>query len=45
MSGATDPDCEAVFAAFGIDWRADGSGSGQPLGDGRSPSVFKVLPR
>jgi uncharacterized repeat protein (TIGR04052 family) len=45
MSGATDPECEAVFAALGIDWRADGSGSGLPLNAGRSQSVFKVLPR
>jgi uncharacterized repeat protein (TIGR04052 family) len=45
MSGATDPECEAVFAALGIDWRADGGGSGLPLNAGRSQSVFKVLPR
>ena len=45
MSGATDPECEAAFAALGVDWRADGSGSGLPLGDGRSQRVFKVLAR
>ena len=44
MSGATDPECQAVFSAFGIDWRADGSGSGLPLA-GTAQSVFRVLPR
>jgi hypothetical protein len=45
MSGATDPECAAVFDALGIDWRADGSGSGLPLGEGRSQRVFRVLAR
>ena len=44
MSGATDPECQAVFGAFGIDWRADGSGSGLPLA-ATAQSVFRVLPR
>lgn len=44
MSGATDPECQPVFAAFGIDWQADGSGSGLPLTD-RAQRAFRVLPR
>jgi len=45
MSSATDPECERVFAALGIDWRADGSGSGQPLDDGRAQTVFRAVAR
>jgi uncharacterized repeat protein (TIGR04052 family) len=44
MSGATDPECQQVFAALAIDWQVDGSGSGLPLAD-RAQSVFRVLPR
>ena len=45
MSGATDPECQQIFGAVGIDWRSDGSGSGLPLGEGRSQAVFRVVPR
>lgn len=31
MSGGTDPECEAVFQTLGIDWSADGTGSGEPV--------------
>lgn len=31
MSGGTDPECAAVFQTIGIDWAADGTGSGEPV--------------
>ena len=35
MSEATDPECAGVFGAFGIDWKADGTGTGKsPAGEG-----------
>lgn len=45
MSAATDPECEAVFAALGIDWRADGTGSGRVVNEGLAQTVFQVVPR
>ncbi len=43
MSEQTDPDCGPVFSAFGINWRADGTGTG------RSPSgtqkAFRAIAR
>lgn len=43
MSQATDPECRGVFAAFGIDWKADGSGRGSsPAG---RQTVFRALAR
>jgi len=44
MSEQTDPDCGPVFSALGINWRADGTGTG------RSPSragqrVFRAIGR
>jgi uncharacterized repeat protein (TIGR04052 family) len=40
MSGPTDPECGGVFGAFGLGWRADGSGSGAPSG---TQSVFRAI--
>ncbi len=34
MSGGTDPECDAVFDALSIDWKPDGTGSGQPIDGG-----------
>jgi hypothetical protein len=31
-----------VFKAFGIDWKADGSGTGKPLA---SQAIFKAIER
>jgi uncharacterized repeat protein (TIGR04052 family) len=42
MSGQTDPECGGVFKAFGIDWKADGSGTGKPLA---SQAIFKAIER
>ena len=30
MSEQTDPECGSVFKAFGVDWKADGTGTGKP---------------
>ncbi|MBQ1761563.1 MAG: metallo-mystery pair system four-Cys motif protein, partial [Aquincola sp.] len=43
MSAGTDRDCDGVFRALGIDWRADGSGSGLPIDGGRTQTVFKAV--
>ena len=43
MSAGTDGDCLKVFEALGIDWKSDGSGSGLPLNDGRSQTVFRAV--
>lgn len=45
MSAATDLDCLKVFDALAIDWRADGSGSGEAVDDGRGQTVFRAVPR
>jgi uncharacterized repeat protein (TIGR04052 family) len=43
MSGPTDPECGGVFRAFGIGWKADGTGDGaSPAG---SQSVFRAIGR
>lgn len=42
MSDATDLDCLHVFEAMGIDWRTDGTGTGLPVSDGRSQTLFRV---
>lgn len=43
MSAGTDRDCLKVFEALGIDWKSDGSGSGLPLNDGLSQTVFRAI--
>jgi uncharacterized repeat protein (TIGR04052 family) len=45
MSGATDPECAGVFNALQIGWKADGTGSGQPLDRGLKQTVFRAIPR
>jgi uncharacterized repeat protein (TIGR04052 family) len=45
MSAATDADCLKVFEALAIEWRADGSGSGEVVGDGRAQTVFRAVDR
>jgi len=42
MSAPDDPECEATLAAMAIDWKADGTGSGQVVGDGTKQVVFSV---
>ena len=43
MSEQTDPECRGVFRALGIDWRADGSGTGtSPSG---RQTLFRLIPR
>ncbi len=43
MSMPDDPDCQAIFDAFKIDWKADGTGTGQVVGDGSAQTVFTVM--
>ncbi|HLO93203.1 MAG TPA: MbnP family copper-binding protein [Burkholderiaceae bacterium] len=43
MSGGTDPECLKVFESLAIDWKADGKGSGLPLGNGSAQTLFKVV--
>lgn len=43
MSGGTDPECLKVFEALAIDWKADGSGSGQMLNGGAAQTLFKAI--
>jgi uncharacterized repeat protein (TIGR04052 family) len=43
MSQGTDTDCLHVFQALGIDWAADGSGSGLAIGGGLTQSVFQKV--
>jgi uncharacterized repeat protein (TIGR04052 family) len=40
MSGGTDPECLNVFKALGIDWKADGTGTGLPLA---TQTVFRAI--
>lgn len=42
MSGGTDPECLTVFDALQIDWKADGTGTGQPINGGATQTLFKV---
>ncbi len=44
MSEATDPECSGVFKAFGIDWKADGTGSGKSPTPG-TQTIFKAIKR
>jgi len=43
MSEETDPECEGVFKALGISWRADGSGTGKSSSS--LQTVFTVASR
>ena len=43
MSAPDDPECEPTLAAMAIDWKADGTGSGQVVGDGTKQVVFSVM--
>lgn len=43
MSGATDPECATVFRAAGINWSANGRGTGRVVGDGTSQRLFRVV--
>ena len=40
MSGPTDPECEGVFGAFGIGWKADGTGNGASR---HAQTVFRAI--
>ena len=42
MSAPDDPECGTTFAAMALDWKADGTGSGQVVGDGTKQVVFSV---
>lgn len=44
MSEQTDPDCGPVFAALGIDWRADGRGTGRSP-SGAAQTAFRAIAR
>jgi uncharacterized repeat protein (TIGR04052 family) len=43
MSGGTDPECLKVFESLAIDWRADGTGSGQPVNAGAAQTLFRAI--
>ncbi len=44
MSEQTDPECGSVFESFGIDWKADGSGTGKSsMSSGQT--IFKAIKR
>jgi hypothetical protein len=43
MSGGTDPECDTVFTALDLGWKADGTGSGLPLSAGANQTLFKAL--
>jgi uncharacterized repeat protein (TIGR04052 family) len=45
MSGQTDPECAGVFSALQLGWKADGTGSGQPIDRGLKQTVFRAIPR
>ena len=44
MSEPTDLDCKGVFGAFGINWKADGSGTGKSP-SGPTQTVFRAIKR
>lgn len=44
MSGPTDPECEGVFGALGIDWSLDGTGKGASP-SGTRQTVFRAIAR
>lgn len=43
MSQGTDLDCLHVFEALGIAWASNGSGTGLPLDEGRTQTVFRKV--
>jgi uncharacterized repeat protein (TIGR04052 family) len=43
MSGGTDPECPKVFESLAIEWKPDGSGSGQPINGGAAQTLFRVI--
>ncbi len=43
MSGGTDPECLNVFQALAIDWKADGTGTGQVIDEGHAQTLFKAV--
>ena len=44
MSEQTDPECGSVFESFGINWKADGSGTGKSsMSSGQT--IFKAIKR
>jgi uncharacterized repeat protein (TIGR04052 family) len=43
MSGGTDPECLHVFESLAIDWKADGTGTGLPIDEGHSQTLFKAV--
>lgn len=45
MSGATDPECAAVFNTLQVDWKADGTGTGQPINQGHGQTLFRAIAR
>ncbi|MGE0027289.1 MAG: MbnP family copper-binding protein [Thermoleophilia bacterium] len=46
MSEGTDPECDGVMrVAMGLNWRADGTGTGQPVNHGAAQTLFRVQSR
>jgi uncharacterized repeat protein (TIGR04052 family) len=43
MSGGTDPECLKVFEALAVDWKADGTGTGLPINDGATQTLFRAM--
>lgn len=43
MSGGTDPECQLLFDAIGVDWKADGSGTGLPVNGGAGQVLFRAI--
>lgn len=43
MSGGTDPECLHVFQSLAIDWKADGTGTGLPVDEGHTQTLFKAV--
>jgi uncharacterized repeat protein (TIGR04052 family) len=44
MSEQTDPECGSVFKAFGVDWKADGTGTGKPTRS-TAQTIFRAVKR
>jgi uncharacterized repeat protein (TIGR04052 family) len=43
MSGPTDPECLRVFESLGIDWKADGTGTGLSLAGGSAQTLIRAV--
>ena len=43
MSGGTDPECDNVFKALAVDWKADGTGTGLPINGGAAQTLFRAV--